>query len=485
MRGLTLAILALALLAGDVARYLPQLLRNAAQAPQPAPLLWAASQQGSVEAQSTLVDVAKARQQTYWLHRLVNLGNAEAAWVLYEMAGPTADADELMRLAAAGNVPEAQLAMAMASEKPQVRERWLIKAAQQGYVPAQAALADWYLLHQQHEQARPWLKATADLDAQSAFKYGRLLWESGDQDNGEHYLKQAAGKGHPLASAFTRVIADYQPVTLDRVEAGRWNGNQACLQRVQLFATSLSTIHRADALYRQFNQDSRLQPLPICLQRPIWLASQELACDADWQGKGRLGCDIRPLAAAAKQRDFTHAVILARQGKANVNNGVMFLDISDAYSVFVHELAHFSGFADEYPLSRGAARRYCGRDDIPNLVFDGALTYQPVARVRQWQALQPGGIYLAKTCSAIARHAYKPTSQVTFMEHHDSGVIPRLYVELWRRQLMDNTSHRPVYMNLFQAFHHHQQTAEADIWLKRYEAHRKPGNNPATTVSPP
>ena len=65
----------------------------------------------------------------------------------------------------------------MATENPEKREKWLIRAAEQGYMPAQAALADWYLLHAQPELAKPWLQKTAMDDMQSAFKYGRLLWD--------------------------------------------------------------------------------------------------------------------------------------------------------------------------------------------------------------------------------------------------------------------------------------------------------------------
>ena len=38
----------------------------------------------------------------------------------------------------------------------------------------------------------------------------------------------------------------------------------------------------------------------------------------------------------------------AKKGKANVHNGIMFIDRQDSYDVFINELAHFAGFIDEY-----------------------------------------------------------------------------------------------------------------------------------------
>lgn len=487
MRGLLLAVVALFLLSGDTGFSVPQLLKNAEQADNPSALLWSAAVQKSVKAQQQLVTYAADNNNRYWLNRLVKIGNADAAWVLYERAPPDVDASRLMRLAAMGNVPDAQLAYAMSVEEPGIRETWLLKAAQQGYVPAQAALADWYLLQQQPDKARPWLEKTADLDAQSAFKYGRLLWESGEKEAGKRYLEKAAAQDHDMATSLTAMIARYTPQTLQQIGRAQWPEQKRCLQRIQPFATSLSTIQRADSIYRRFQQDKRLEMLPVCMLPPVWLEDEQLKCSENWQRSGRLGCDIRPLATAVKARDFTHAVIVAKQGTANTHNGVMYLDISDAYSVFVHELAHFSGFADEYPLTRAAARRYCGREDIPNLAFDGVLTYQPASRVEQWQKLGSAGVWHAKTCESIGLNAYKPSRQVTFLEHHDSGVIPASYLRLWKKQLQDVNSHRPVYLNLFQSFHQGKQTASADEWLKRYEAYRnvpEEAQKPVSQVSP-
>ncbi len=490
MRGLLLAIIALIIVSADTA-YDPQVLRhNASAAKFPAPLLWRAAQQGDGAAQSRLVDVASTQRSRYWLELLVAQDDPAAAWALYEMSDSEADQSDLMRLAALGNVPEAQLSYAMSKDDPVFREKWLKEAAGQGLLSAQAALADWYLLYDKPKKARPWLKLTADHDSQSAYKYGRLLWDVGEQKLGVSYLKKASENGIEIATELLSVIDNYSvTASLDSLQPV-WPA--ACRQRIALFASSLSTIQRADRLYQRFNNDERLAGLPICVSKPVWLPIDRLSCDKDWQNSGRLGCDIRPLAPAIDALDASHVVVVSEQGKANINNGAMFLDIGDTYSVFVHELAHFSGFADEYPLSRSAARRVCQVatqpvNETPNLLFKGRLTYAPISLLQRWQSSADNeGVWPAKTCSAIGIQAFKPSGKITFMEHHDTGVIPPLYLSLWRQQLEDNTRQRPVSMNLFQSFHAHGQTAQAGIWLERYQsavANTEPENRAMSQVS--
>ena len=168
MRGLFLAVFALLIVAGDSGRYIPQLIANALSVIQPindsegltpasssnneAPsvstplatqtdealaLLWLAAKQGSKDAQATLLQEFEAAYNakfsstrgieqataTYYLEKLVNLENADAAWLLYPILGEEGASQRFMRLAALGDVAEAQLAFAMSTESPEKREK--------------------------------------------------------------------------------------------------------------------------------------------------------------------------------------------------------------------------------------------------------------------------------------------------------------------------------------------------------------------------
>lgn len=446
-----------------------------------APLLWSAAEQGSVDAQTALVTLASSASSEYWLRKVVSLGSPEAAWALYQLLNVDGKGERFIALAAQGGVAEAQLSYAMSTDNPEERERWLVEAANNGYSPAQAALADWYLLKGESHKAKPWLKMTADLDRQSAFKFARLLWDEGDKQQAIHYFKKSANEGNEQAKRALQITQAYSATSPKNVSQIQWPTDKVCKQRIQLFGTSLITMTRADSLYSQYRKDERLAGLSLCVNKPIWLEKETLTCSANFQKSGLLGCNITPLAEVAKRFDITHAVIISAQGKANVRNGVMFLDITDAYSVFVHELAHFAGFVDEYPLSSRAARRLCLADNIenftpPNLVVDGEITYQPLEMVDQWLMQSDTSLVISpsKTCDAIDAKSYKPSNYITFMEHHDTGRIPPIYLALWEQQLQNENTHRPISMNFFQAFHKAGNTKKAGVWLHVYEERNSP-----------
>ena len=469
MRGLVIALLALVLVSADSSYHLPQLLNNASHAKKPEPLLWQASLLGSEEAQQRLVGLAAADKNAFWLEKLVSLRQPEAAWALYQLDKDATNSERLLRLAARGGVADAQLAYAMASEDMEAREDWLVRAARQHHAPAQAALADLYLLNQSVDKARPWLEKTADAYPQSAFQLGRMLFEEGDTKGGIKLLQRAAINHHVMAKRLLDIIKEYEIQTPQSVAFTPWSQKQYCAQKIQMFATSLSSIERASQLYEAFVKDERLRALPICMQTPIWLSQDSVECSSDWKQTGRMGCDIRQLEKPVESTRATHIVLVGDAGKANVNNGIMYLDLSDSYSVLVHELAHFAGFVDEYPLPVEIARQYCAGEKAPNLVVDGKITSQPLATVMQWQAIDKTvDIALSRTCNTVGARAYKPSRQITFMEHHDSGVIPDIYIDLWKTQLRTPEAQRPVFMNFFQHFHYAGDQQRAGKWLDRY-----------------
>ncbi|MDY6977121.1 MAG: sel1 repeat family protein, partial [Pseudomonadota bacterium] len=184
MRGLFLAVFALLIVAGDSGRYAPQLISNAISVLSPshqnvggtsleseetgesdsaqpdaiAPdstdttlennprdnalaLLWLAAKQGSDTAQVHMLEIFESAYNngfsstvsvdqetaTYFLEKLVNLENADAAWLLYQILGEEGASERFMRLAALGDVAEAQLAFAMSTDSPEKREKWLIR----------------------------------------------------------------------------------------------------------------------------------------------------------------------------------------------------------------------------------------------------------------------------------------------------------------------------------------------------------------------
>lgn len=461
-------------IAADTGQLSSQLIHNAQQAENPASLLWTASVQGNETAQEQLHTYAESNNDAYWLEQLIGIGYAPAALTLSRIEDNPRISERLVRLAARGGVAQAQYEFALSRDDYSHRASWLTAAAEQGLFEAQTALADWYLLYQQPELAEPWLAITAEQDPQSAFQLAYFRWQQGDKAQAKALFSFAAEHEHEEAAGVLSVLNRYEQTSVagmaSQLRASlpqQWQSEQ-CRQKILPVALGLAEVVQADRIYRQFYQDRRLKSLPICMAPPQWLKNDALTCDANWRGQGRLGCDIRPLADMVAAQDISHFVVLAESGKANVNNGVMYLDVGDTYSVFVHELAHFVGFVDEYPLTAGLAREYCSRKNAPNLVFLGEITYAPLENIDKWQAIEfPVQLTPARTCRNIRQPSYKPSDRMTFLENHDAKYIPPLYLSIWQQRLNDPSVQRTVSMNLFQAFQRAKQSEQAAFWLER------------------
>lgn len=473
-RATCLAVFTSLTIAADSGHLPSQLLSNAGQSDKPAPLLWVAVLQDSPIAKQRLLDYAGANRDEYWLEMLIKSGYSPAALALSRIEDNPRTTQRLVRLAARGGVAEAQYEYALTRDDFAHREKWLKAAAEQDFFIAQTALADWYLLHEKQSLAEPWLQKTAAQDSQSAFQLAYIRWQQGQEDAGYELFKQAAEQDHEQAKSVLSVLQAYQMQSVAELASGsKSTVSEACRQQIQPFATGLAEMVQANRIYQQYLGDKRLRQLPLCVSKPVWLERNALNCDANWQGQGRLGCNIDVLEPVARARGFTHAVVLATSGKANVNNGVMFLDVGDTYSVFVHELAHFVGFVDEYPLTRSFATEYCARQSAPNLVFLGAITYAPLANIDYWQSIEfPVTLHPARTCNNIGVESFKPSERITFMENHDAKYIPPLYLSIWSSLLNNPRIQRPIAMNFFQHFERTGNTEKAAYWLDIFRQQR-------------
>lgn len=242
-----------------------------------------------------------------------------------------------------------------------------------------------------------------------------------------------------------------------------------CAQQLQFVVSSDESIIQAAEFKQRFSQDSRLDLLPICINQVLWVDPVDLVCAHNWQNEGRLGCDIQRLGPKLKELDFTHLVIFAEQGKANVHNGIMFLDHGDTYDVFIHELAHFAGFVDEYPLNTTLAQRICAGESAPNVIFEHES--QTATDMSLWLDLQGSNkisVTEARTCDNHTTQAYKLTSDMTFMEYHDLSYIPEVYIAAWLKTLARPQALTPAYINFAQLYEGQNNLLQSKYWRQRY-----------------
>jgi hypothetical protein len=245
---------------------------------------------------------------------------------------------------------------------------------------------------------------------------------------------------------------------------------KSCKQTLLFVTPDIESLAQAEHFRSRFAQDSRLNDLSICIYDLTWFDPVDITCDKNWQQSGRVGCQLLSLAEKLKPLPFTHLVMFANQGKANVHNGIMFLDRQDTYDVFIHELAHFSGFIDEYPLSQGLAQRVCAGVDAPNMVFKQAEQTEPDQQY--WQSIgvqKHTNLFTARTCDNHATQAFKASNQLTFMEYHDTGFIPALYLTAWQRQLQKAPNQPSAHINFAQLYEQSNNLSESKFWRARYQ----------------
>ena len=243
-----------------------------------------------------------------------------------------------------------------------------------------------------------------------------------------------------------------------------------CKQKLLFVTPDIESLAQAEHFRSRFAQDSRLNDLSICIYDVTWFDPVDITCDKNWQKSGRLGCQLLSLAEKLKSLPFTHLVMFANQGKANVHNGIMFLDRQDTYDVFIHELAHFSGFIDEYPLSQGLAKRVCAGVDAPNMVFKRAE--QPEPDQEYWRSIgmqHNTDLFAARTCENHATQAFKASNQLTFMEYHDTAFIPAQYLTAWQKQLQKAPNQPSAHINFAQLYEQSNNLSESKFWRARYQ----------------
>ena len=430
---------------------------------------------------SALSEIAMKYQLSYWLEVSGNLGNADAMFA--KAMNTSNQRKRLVLLNKAANLghPQSQFEIALNSPS-QTKISLLDEAARQGYMPAIIALGKLYYESGDSDLAKKWLSQSASIDGLSAFKLAKLHWQYKEPDQAMSLFEQSAQLGYNKANEYLNALNTFTSTSLTawhqskfiETSAGQNTLNESglaslvtqirnqqvkCVQTIEVLATSLESLVQANLFINKFKQDERLKGLNVCFNKPVWLAPDSLTCESATKDNDRLVCDLSTFSNAKRIPVFSNLLIFEQEGKANVNNGIMYLDTADQYSVFVHELAHFAGFVDEYALPAQQAHYHCERAKAPNLILLGEISYSPVKRARKWQKklseiklAQPDneriGLSRSSTCVKAKMRAYKPSKAMTFMEFHDIEYIPRVYVELWQEALEQQRNSLPVLTNL-------------------------------------
>ncbi|MBC3764575.1 hypothetical protein [Neptunicella marina] len=393
--------------------------------------------------------------EIYWLTLAAQHQNADAQW---------------------------RLANKLVGQKQQ--DFWLQQAAQNGLLQAQLLLAKrWKKKHPQ--LAHYWLAQAALQDASAAMQLAQLNWmninntpeHSAGLAQVTHWLEVAKQSGSAKASRYLAQIEQSTPYFLpySRYQQSVSNAYHPlnCAMQIQPVVSSLAQWSRVSAYIQQFKTDESLQNLPVCFNAPVVISEQQLQCDKFSQNQQRILCDEYQLATMLSPVPFSHILIMSQQGKANVHNGILYLDEQDSYKVMLHELAHFAGLIDEYPLSQGLAAQFCNKEQVlPNLLIvkKSSSTEQKIPKwPQQWSASADEKLYKARTCDNTPYQAYKPFAGLSFMEFYDAGTKPHWYMAAWAQQINHRKNLIPAFVNFAQSASEQGDKTSADLWWQRYQ----------------
>lgn len=312
-----------------------------------------------------------------------------------------------------------------------------------------------------------WLRAAAELgDKQASLTVAEALL---DESPGEAYkliagLEPSAQQRELQASLLIRhPQLDHEQrwsqVAPDNRQWNRRRDAQRSLQSMQALDCAVPvTVFSAavggnEALYDWLAalKEHPLNSLDMCFALGV---DPSLSCGPH---QGRADCRS-DLAGNAGYQWF-----ITDKGIANARHTHLYLPVDASFDVLVHELAHWFGLADEYPMSAELAELFCSgryRFDAQNIVVTparilseaayqrlladlpwGRYLKQPLATKHREGTYELGstdstkiGLFAADTCQhAEGYYAWKPVAPLTFMEQHDVGRVPALYIELMRR----------------------------------------------------
>lgn len=438
---------------------------------QPFINLYKAHRANDDEATQQLSVMAANQQSLHWQTLLAEEGVPEAQYALAMVKESMSEKRKWLRAAAAKSHSKALYQLAMLEESGQQKQHYFELSAQLDYMPAVRALYQWLWMQGDYHGAVPWMLKIVQSDAEAALRLGQYYWHESDYENAKQYLELAKQLENVKAIEYLNLIERFW---LQRPKPAQLVAGEACNMRLQFVATGLDSAVQAQSFKAQFENDPQMNTLPICINDMFWAEEKSLACDSQAVNNYRISCHLERLDGELRPEDFTHLVVFHSRGKANVINGVMHLDLADKYSVFIHELAHFVGFIDEYPLGDELADFYCQPDrQFPNILVVEPETDLQEISLERWQTYgEPVAMSRARTCNNHENLAYKLSSKMTFMEFHDSNYIPPLYLAIWAERLQDPVYMKPAALNIAQALEEVGNSPAAQAWWMRFHEWR-------------
>ncbi|KKO47269.1 hypothetical protein WG68_01080 [Arsukibacterium ikkense] len=301
--------------------------------------------------------------------------------------------------------------------------------------------------------------ASSELD--SALRWFRQAALLGDPDGLNHALQLQQRLQGRLATAHwleRQLVAEQLAVTAindsQRATLGLWHtssstlantGYQAasgCQLTIQPVVSQQAGMARWQHLNAAWAVDPLLSQLPVCFNDVVQVRATELNCSDD--AAKRIECDYSVLTRQVLAGEFSQLLIIAGQGLASYNNGIVQLPDTASLALLQHEFMHALGFIDEYPLAKAAAEKLCQPGHFAaNLLFDNSPATL-AAWQQRWQVKTAAlELTAVDTCQATRQQAYRLVAGSNPMQSYQAA-MPELYQQLMTQALQQPEQIMPV-----------------------------------------
>ncbi|PAJ75553.1 hypothetical protein CJF42_04330 [Pseudoalteromonas sp. NBT06-2] len=328
-------------------------------------------------------------------------------------------------------------AMGLLANKYEKRQRYLLAEKLYFKILNQAqTIADIKLARQSilvlYEKQHKWSKIKGFLDPQDSPEW--------------HYLSQLHNSLPlsvvPLGEHYEDINHNILKMGIDFDINEKQLNITACKINIVPIASSYTGLMQAISVVKDFNTHVYLSSLPVCFSKPLYIEKSKLKCFTAINKT--ISCDLTHLATSKDwPKGIRHLMIIADKGKANVNQGVMYLAQNSDFTVFQHEFMHFFGFEDEYKLSQFKQKKRC------------KLTALNLQR-SQLTLMQKGEVNLqgfnsVPSCSGTNVNAYKTVSELTLMQYLDK-TFPVSYQKKLNLNIKHHLGDFPVFTMAFSKY---------------------------------
>jgi len=221
-------------------------------------------------------------------------------------------------------------------------------------------------------------------------------------------------------------------------------------------AITIQTVVQSKLLLTKVEQfetvfaNSKLNDLSICFLPPQTLPDLQVICQPDKYN--RIECNLNLLSQSLLKKvnvnpiTYNHVLVVVEQGDANTRGGLMYLDKHDSDQVFIHELAHWLGYVDEYQIKAQQQKQLCNVIK-PKWISPNLFVASKTLNKRQAQELAGQSLYLANTCIGSGFQAYKKYDEPSFMEFLNLPLSEQYAQDI--KHNMNDLNILPVAMNFW------------------------------------